>query len=222
MKINFLKMSLQKKDLTNHLKNLLKTFFPHQKNSTDLLRNSLDKSLEKTYFCFSHINKKYYRDGKYILFNHYNSDHMAFFLYTLANTIWKDTRNTTIPTCLSYLNKILHGLDLYFEVRMPKIFQLVHPVGSVLGRASYKNFLVVYQNCTVGADGSSYPILGEKIILYSKTSILGRCQVGDNVVFGANALLLNKQVPSNSLVVGQSPDNKILPNKKCVLERAFN
>ena len=62
MKINFLKMSLQKKDLTNHLKNLLKTFFPHQKNSTDLLRNSLDKSLEKTYFCFSHINKKYYRD----------------------------------------------------------------------------------------------------------------------------------------------------------------
>ena len=59
---------------------------------------------------------------------------------------------------LSYLNKITH-LDLFYTVRMPEVFLLVHPVGSVIGRILQK-FLAVYQNCTVVK--RKLPVFGEE------------------------------------------------------------
>ena len=37
---------------------------------------------------------------------------------------------------LFLLNKALHGCDIYYEVALPSVFLLVHPLGTVLGRAS--------------------------------------------------------------------------------------
>jgi len=50
------------------------------------------------------------------------------------------------------LNKCLNAIDIYFEVELPNIFLLVHPLGTVLGKAKYNDFLLVYQQCTVGSN----------------------------------------------------------------------
>ena len=97
----------------------------------------------------------------------------------------------------------------------------MHPVGTVVGAATYGDYLVLYQNCTLGADAGVYPTLGEGVILYSRTSVLGRSVVGDNVVFAANSFLVNTDVPSDSLVVGQFPSHRIRGNSTPVRYRLF-
>ena len=37
------------------------------------------------------------------------------------------------------LNKALHAIDVFYEVELPEIFFLEHPLGTVLGRAKYSN-----------------------------------------------------------------------------------
>jgi len=59
----------------------------------------------------------------------------------------------------------MHGIDLFYSVPMPDVFMLVHPVGTVIGKANFSNYLVVYQNCTIGADTDVYPNFGEGIVL---------------------------------------------------------
>ena len=127
-----------------------------------------------------------------------------------------------IPTKLFSLNKALHGLDLFYSVRMPEVFLLVHPVGTVIGNADYRDYLVVYQNCTIGSEGGHYPHLGEGVVLNSRVSVIGDCTIGDNVVFGANSFILSTQIPSDSIVVGQYPAHRILPAGRPVRARFFD
>lgn len=187
--------------------------------------NSLSKSfnlaLERLEFCFSNIHKKYYCQHNLINFDHLNTDHMATLLYFLGNTIWKETGDTQFPTRLFYLNKILHGLDLFYSIKMPDIFLLVHPVGTVLGNAHYENYFVAYQNCTVGALTDSYPIFNPQTILYSGCTVLGSCRLGENVMLAANSMLINVDIPSNSLVTGQYPSHRIVSNIKSVRKQYF-
>ncbi len=126
------------------------------------------------------------------------------------------------PTRLSLLNKALNGVDLFYNVSMPNVFMLVHPVGSVIGNATYSDFLVVYQNCTIGADGDKYPVFSGPAILYSGSSVIGECHVGRNVVFVAQSLALRRVIPDDSVVTGRFPNVMLTPNTRSVRAREFN
>ena len=60
-----------------------------------------------------------------------------------------------------------------------------------------------------GAIDVRYPSFGEGVILYSKTSVLGSSSIGNNVIFGANSLVINSNIPDDSIVVGQTPSLKL-------------
>ena len=115
-----------------------------------------------------------------------------------------------MATKLFLINKYLHGLDLYFSVELPEVFMLVHPVGSVIGNASYGNFFVAYQNCTIGSTVKNgkyiYPVFGENVTMYARSAVIGNCEVESNVVIGANSFILNSKIPSNSIVTGVYPE----------------
>ncbi|SFN30022.1 serine O-acetyltransferase [Formivibrio citricus] len=214
--------SLPRDGIASYIQRLVSMHLPDGYEGSELLRIGLDKTLDRLEYCFSRIERKYYKQGGKLKFDHMNADHMAAFLYFLGNTIWQETGDTELPTRLSYLNKIMHGMDLFYSVRMPEIFMLVHPVGTVLGNADYGNYLVVYQNCTVGAVTNAYPRFGTGTILYSRSSVLGNCNIGDNVVFAANAMIVDTDIPADTLVLGQHPSCRCVPNKKTVSQRCFN
>lgn len=180
------------------------------------------RTLERVEHCFSRIQRKYFHEAGVTVFDHMNGDHMAMLLYYFSNTVWRETGDTELPTRLFYVNKVLHGIDIFYSLAMPDIFLLVHPVGTVLGHADYKDYLVIYQNCTVGAITNVYPKFGQGTILYSRTSVLGDCHLGDDVVVAANAFLVDSNVPANTIVVGQYPNHKLLPNERSVRERCFD
>lgn len=219
-----MKLSLSPIELHRYVHKLLGTYLP---DSADIQQPSdcftpFQDALMRLEYCFAPIKLKYYSVDGVSVFNHLHADHMATLLYFYSNTLWQLTNDPVLPSKLSYLNKILHSLDLYYTVEMPNIFLLVHPVGSVIGSAKLSDFLVVYQGCTIGSSHDSYPSLGQGVVLYSRTSILGNSTVGHNVLLSANSFLLNCNIPANSTVVGQYPNHRILHNGKSVLSRCFS
>ena len=215
-------MSMSSDALSDYLKGLLGLHFPDGR-SVDFSPSDFSLALERCEYSFSRIRKKYYQDdGGGVVFDHLNADHMAAFLYFLGNSIWKSGGETDLPVKLSYINKILHGLDLFYSVGMPDVFLLVHPLGSVIGNAQYGDYLVVYQNCTVGAVDNDYPVFGEGVVLYSRSSVVGKCRVGDDVVFSANSAIVNTDVPSRTVVLGTHPNCRFKENSISVRARCFD
>lgn len=215
--------SLSMDTLSNFVVDLLNSHFPDgDVISAEEIAEHLPQTLIRLETCMSGIHKKYFNQDGVIEFNHLNSDHMATFLYLLANTIWKVTQDPRIPTKLFYLNKVMNSLDLYFSVELPEVFFLVHPMGSVIGNAKYGNFLAIYQGCTVGAVDGTYPQFGEGTILFAGATVLGKTICGDNVTFAAKSFVINSTIPENSVVTGSFPEHKIVSSSRTVHERIFD
>jgi serine O-acetyltransferase len=175
----------------------------------ELLSGAIRSALEKCEHCFSRLENKYYsRDGE-AYFNPFHSGQYSIFLYYLSRAVW-DSGTGTAPATLAdriyYLNKTLNGLDLFYEVNMPDVFFLDHPVGTVIGRGTFGNGFSFGQNCTIGNNKGIYPTLGENVYLYSGGKIIGNCTIGDNVIIAANTYIKDQSVPENSIVFGSSPE----------------
>lgn len=104
------------------------------------------------------------------------------------------------------LCKSMCGADLFYQVDLPDIFTFDHPLGSVMGRASYSNYFDFGQGCTVGNNHGIYPKFGESVFMLSNSKVIGNTKVGDNVIIGANAFVKDEVIPSGSLVFGASPN----------------
>jgi serine O-acetyltransferase len=129
-----------------------------------------------------------------------HSDRYCMFLYLLSNSVYRQSQDTRLATKVFYLNKALHAFNCMYDAELPSIFLLIHVIGTVLGKAQYSDYLVVGQNCTVGAIRGEYPTFGKRVILGAGASVIGKCQVGDDVMFAPGAQVLMRDIPSNSLV----------------------
>ncbi len=59
----------------------------------------------------------------------------------------------------------MNACDLFYEVDLPEIFMLDHPLGSVMGRAKFGNYFAFSQNCTVGNNNNIFPEIGEYVTM---------------------------------------------------------
>jgi serine O-acetyltransferase len=182
------------------------------------------KSLEDFELNVAECQAKYYQNLEGEVFSATNSDHMAMLLYILSRNIYLKTNDSDLPDLLSYLNKILHGIDVWHTVQLPKNFFFVHPLGTVLGRASYGDFLVVYQNVTVGSSGNGvFPIFKGSCILYSNSAVIGKSFVGNNIIIGAKVLINSMSVADNLIVKLDSNNlNRIVKNRVNVRDFFLN
>ena len=103
------------------------------------------------------------------------------------------------------MNKAFNGIDLFYEIAMPEVFYIGHSVGIVLAKATYGNYLVLYQNSTVGRHKADIPVLGDRVVLYPNTAVIGRSVVGDDAVVSQGVSVVNKQVPQRSIAFAGGP-----------------
>lgn len=199
-------------------------FFPEQ-NEEDKksIHAAMGITINRLFRCFSNILLPYYRKDGQPFFNHLHGDHYSMFLYLLCNAIWKlPQKNEALASKIFLLNKALVGIDAFYAVELPETFVFVHPIGTVLGKASYGNKLVFYQGVTVGATTNLiYPSFSGSTILYSNSSVIGKCTVGSNSVLGANASVVNKNIGDNQILLGTYPDNRVLENKTNLINTYF-
>ena len=104
----------------------------------------------------------------------------------------------------------MHSNDWYHAIELPIHFLAEHPLGSVLGRARYGDYLVVYQGTTIGGNRRKeklfYPVLKNNIVLYANATVLGDTYIGNNVIISADSYIMNEVIPDNCIVFGRSPD----------------
>ena len=64
-----------------------------------------------------------------------------------------------------------------------------------------------------------FPEIGEHVILYAGASVIGHSKIGDNVVIGDNAMILNRDIPANKVILGGHKHLDMRENTKHVRER---
>ncbi len=189
--------------------NQLSNFFPIDDIEKKCIVEITPVILNKVETCFYGVDNKYFHRGEQVFFSPFHSGQWLIFLYYLANYISTKVTfpdNKVLADKVYYLNKILHSVDVYHEVELPTSFFLEHPVGTVLGRASYKDGFMAYQNCTVGGNKGHYPSLGENFRMMSGSKILGNSRVGNNVTLAANTYVKDTDIPDGATVFGSSPN----------------
>jgi serine O-acetyltransferase len=217
-----MKLSIDPDVLLKYTLSQIDVFFPDGKKYDDDKLNQVFKlTIERVEYCFSRINLKYFSSDKTTMFNHLHGDHYSMYLYLFANSVYKSGYNISLAEKLFLLNKMMFGIDAFFEVKLPNIFLFVHPVGTILGRGTYKDYLIIYQGCNVGANKGIYPNLGHNVTLHPNVSILGNCKIGDNCEFGANSLIIDKHLDNNSIYIG-SPKSNLIKTKDVTKNTIWN
>ena len=207
-----MKYSVPIKNIPTILIHQLESFFPIGEEEKACIDEQLERVLLKLEFCFEqNPNKYYHRDGK-AYFNPFHSGQYTVFLYFFSRLVFL-SGNSILADKIYYLNKIMNSCDLFYEVELPDYFSLDHPHGTVMGRAKYSNGLSFAQYSTVGNNKGIYPVIGKNCRMCMNSAIIGDCHIGDNVTIGAGTLVKDTDIPSNSLVFGQSP-NLIIKAKK--------
>lgn len=140
----------------------------------------LKKILEK-YFSF-------YKENAHIIFKVFGIK--MTFLYPLYNQL-EDA------CCIPNLKKLQHN-GIHFP----------HPVGIVINKsAQIGRDCVIFQNVTIGdgkfnkETGRTAPIIGNNVIIYAGSIIIGGITIGSNVVIGAGSVVI-QDVEENSVVAG--------------------
>jgi serine O-acetyltransferase len=169
-------------------------------------------ALARLEHCFAEVNNKYFFDGESAVFSHLHGDQYAMWLYLLANELYRGGGQAQACAKLFLLNKALHGCDIYYEVELPSIFLLVHPLGTVLGRGDYADYFVSYQRVGVGSNHDVYPRFGRHVTLRPGAAVLGDCTIGDNCQIATESLVLDRDLPPNTLYIGNPKQAALRPN----------
>ena len=216
---------LEPYELPEYVARQLGQFFPLPGASADVLAATLAapvaQALGRLGACFANIRRRKFQDASGPAFNPLHPDHYAMFLYLLANTL--QPVNADLAFRVYYLNKALHGVDVFPDVALPPVFQFMHATGTVIGNARFGGHFCIYQNCTVGSnEAGDYPEFGDGVVMYTGARVIGRCRIGSNVVIGANALIIDRDVPDNTVAIAGELKVRLLPNTVTVLERRFS
>lgn len=178
----------------------------------DDLMPAMPRALERLEHCFTRVDNRYFFDGELAVFSHLHGDQYAMWLYILGNELHRQAAPAATCSKLFLLNKALHGCDLFYEVELPSIFLLVHPLATVLGRGTYSDYFVAYQRCGVGSNHDIYPTFDAHVTLRPGSAVLGRSHIGKGCQLAAEALLIDRDLPAGSLYIGNPKTALVKPN----------
>jgi len=127
--------------------------------------------------------------------------------YRIANALLK----LDVPLIPRIITEMAHsetGIDIHPGATIGEYFTIDHGTGVVIGEtAIIGNNVKMYQGVTLGARSfpsdeygnpikgiERHPCIGNNVIIYSNTTILGRITVGDGAVIGGN-MWIDADVP---------------------------
>lgn len=183
-------------DLVDYVTAQITTFFPDRAaDPKEAVDKNLDEALARVGRCIDAAAM--WKPGE---FDYLHSSQYAMFLYFLANTIWRNKGDERVCTKLFYLNKALNGIDCFYKIKMPDIWFIGHSVGIVFADAGYSNYLVVYQNATVGKNHGIAPKIGEGVVLFPNSAIVGDCAIGPRTFLAQGQSIIDQDTPGDCTV----------------------
>ncbi len=204
-------------ELVEYLGRQLDHFFPDGRESVvSVVDSALDDALYRTSCCIDAA--ALWQKGR---FDPLHSEQNTVFLYFLANSIYRSGKDVRVATKVFYLNKALNGFSCFYDTELPDIWFVGHSPGIVLARATYGNYLALYQNCTIGKNHGEAPVLGEGVLLYPNSAVIGRCQVKDRTVVGQGQRLIDRDSPGDCYIFSDGPKVVVKPTRRDVWQDLF-
>lgn len=196
--------------LLSYTSTQLVNFFPDSRpDDRQILAAHMPEALGRIEHCINHV-----RCWTNNTFDHLHSTQYCLYLYYLSNTIWRNTGDSELATRLFLLNKALNGIDCFYEIQLPDIMFIGHSVGIVLAKATYGSHLVLYQNSTVGKNHGVAPVIGDGVVMYPNTAIIGRCQIGNGTILAQGVGVINQDTPGNCYVFSDGGEGLRFSNPK--------
>lgn len=205
-------------DLLSYLTRQIDIFFPDERADTrERLAGDLEEALNRLLKCIDRV-KMWRGTG----FHYLHSEKNTIFLYYLANTIWRNRKDTAICEKLFYLNKALNGFHCFYDTELPDVFFVGHSVGIVLVRTTYSRYLVLYQGATVGKNHGKAPILEEGVVLYPGSAVIGGCLIRPRSYIAQNVSVIGHDTPGNCTVFQNNRELIFKPPKHDILGDFFH
>lgn len=221
--------SLSENALYKYVISQLQNYYPDDyQYSKEQLMPALLQSLERIEKCFAHVTLPGYHKEGQVFFNHMHSDQYSQFLYFLGNTLYKMGGDQGVCSRLLNLNRVLSGMFVSYKCELPGVFLFCHAVGTVIGNASYNDYLVVFQNVTIntskGSEDPTPPKIGRGVFLGAGAKIIGNKSVGNYVSVGVDAHVYDIDIPDNSVVKNIDGKSVVCKRKreKCHAQTFFD
>ena len=129
----------------------------------------------------------------------------ALIAYRFAHRLYK-WHIPLIPRVISYITRIITGIEIHPAARIGRRFFIDHGEGVVIGATTIiGDDVLIYQQVTLGGTGKEqgkrHPTLGNNVIVGAGAKVLGNINIGDFVRIGAGSVVVDN-VPDHSTVVG--------------------
>lgn len=129
----------------------------------------------------------------------------ALIAYRFAHRLYK-WKIPLIPRIISYLTRIITGIEIHPGAQIGRRFFIDHGEGVVIGETTIiGDDVLIYQQVTLGGTGKGknkrHPTLGNNVIVGAGAKVLGDIKIGNYVRVGAGSVVI-EDVPDYSTVVG--------------------
>lgn len=117
-----------------------------------------------------------------------------------------------VAASYSLLGREIGQIEIYYSAEIDSGLKINHGVGSVIGaRCKIGKNCTIHQNCTLGDRNGGRPTIGNNVMIYAGSMILGNITIGDGSIIGANSIVLD-DCPPNSILIG-TPAKIVKVNK---------
>ena len=140
--------------------------------------------------------------------------------YRIAHKLLK----LNVPLIPRIITEMAHsetGIDIHPGAKIGKYFTIDHGTGVVIGETCIiGNNVKLYQGVTLGAKSfpldekgnpikgiPRHPIVGDNVIIYAETTILGRVTIGENSVIGGNVWITHNVPPNSKIIQHRAKEN---------------
>lgn len=150
---------------------------------------------------------------------------------TMSHRIAHELVKLGVPVLPRMISEQAHsdtGIDIHPDATIGKSFVIDHGTGVVIGAtAIIGDNVKIYQGVTLGAksfvtDESNnpvkgvprHPIIGNDVVIYANSTILGRITIGDGAVIGGNLWVTRGVAPGEKLIQARGENFRSIESSK--------
>lgn len=149
----------------------------------------------------------------------------AVWIHRIAHLLWENGLKL-LARILSHINRLLTGIEIHPGAQIGRRFFIDHGSGVVIGEtAQIGDDVLMYQGAVLGGNilekKKRHPTVGDEVVIGANAVLLGPIEVGDRTVIGAGSVV-TRSVPEDSTVVGVPGTLKGRGKKATYLERCLS
>ena len=138
--------------------------------------------------------------------------YMSTYLIELSNCALRSSK--VFAEAIMLTNRSIFNVDVNSSINFGGLYGIGHTSAIVIGGITSCGPGVFFNHgVTVGRFGNDRPIIGSNVILMPHSIVVGNSRIGQNSIISAGVKIVNRTIPSNSLVLNDASTGAIVIKK---------